>query len=207
MIMRNPFFITLFVFLFSVQVQASSELYYRYKADNGTTVINDVLPAKYAKRGYSIINKDGMVLEQVAAELTKEQIAKKERLQAIEQKLAKMARYQADLDRQLLSAFASADDIRLTRDRIIKQLKLKVDGLHHSRTDQKKQLDKLLVDAANMERSLGAVSEAVQSSIQLRKQKIAELGELIATATQKVASTEAEYQNKITRFSLLSKAK
>lgn len=192
------------IFLLSFQLQADEDRYYRYKTANGVTVINDVLPAEYAGKGYSIINKDGALIREVARELTKAEIRAQEQQQKIQQQLAKEAQQQQVTDRLLLGTFSSVEDIELTRNRVIGQLNNKIETLIQNRIEEQRLLDKTYQDAANMERSLGKVSGAVQSKIKAHKQKLEELGKLIQSRSDNVKNTENEYQIKIDRYKFLT---
>ena len=190
--------------LSSIPAQASDEVYFRYKNTKGITVIDDFIPAKYAGKGYSIINKDGTVIEVIPPALTPAEIVEKERQEKLQKQLAHEARQRENSDRQLLSTFASSKEIELTRDRVVTQLQNKLSSLEQNRADQEKQLDKLHQDAANMERSLGNVSAAIQEGITIHKQKLAELDKLIVINASKVEEARKEYQEKITRYNAIT---
>ena len=203
--MRIYFLIfALSIALAGFSAQAADEVYFRYTNTKGVTVIDDFIPAKYAGKGYSIINKDGTVIEIIPPALTLAEIAEKERQEKLQQQLAEQARQQENTDRQLLSTFASSDEIEHTRDRVVAQLQNKLTSLEQSRADQKKQLDKLSEDAANMERSLGNVSDTLLDGIKDRKQKLEELDKLIATNATQVEAAVKEYQGKIERYNMIT---
>ena len=188
----------------SIPAQASDEVYFRYKNTKGITVIDDFIPAKYAGKGYSIINKDGTVIEVIPPALTPAEIVEKERQEELQKQLAHKARQRENSDRQLLSTFASSKEIELTRDRVVMQLQNKLSSLEQNRADQEKQLDKLHQDAANMERSLGNVSVAIQEGIAIHKQKLVELDKLIVVNASKVEEARKEYQEKIARYNAIT---
>ncbi|MBV1914045.1 MAG: hypothetical protein KUG72_01585 [Pseudomonadales bacterium] len=200
----NFLIVTITITLFSIPTQAADEVYFRYTNINGVTVIDDFIPAKYAGKGYSIINKDGVVIEIIPPALTLAEIAEKERQEKTQKQLAEQARQQENSDRHLLSTFASTEEIALTRDRVVAQLQIKLTSLERNRADQKKQLDKLRDDAANMERSLGNVSDTIQDGIKDRKQKLVELDKLIAINAGRVETARKEYQGKIERYNTIT---
>jgi len=188
----------------SIPTQASDEVYFRYKNTKGITVIDDFIPAKYAGKGYSIINKEGTVIEVIPPALTPAEIVEKERQEEIQKQLAHEARQRENSDRQLLSTFASSKEIELTRDRVVAQLQNKLSSLEQNRADQEKQLDKLHQDAANMERSLGNVSASIQEGITIHKQKLLELDKLIVINASKMDEARKEYQEKIARYNAIT---
>ena len=190
--------------LSGIPAQASDEVYFRYKNTKGITVIDDFIPAKYAGKGYSIINKDGTVIEVIPPALTPAEIVEKEHQEKLQKQLAHEARQRENSDRQLLSTFASSKEIELTRDRVVTQLQNKLSSLEQNRADQEKQLDQLHQDAANMERSLGNVSAAIQEGITIHKQKLAELDKLIVINASKVEEARKEYQGKIARYNAIT---
>lgn len=203
--MRTYFLIfSIAIALSSIPAQASDEVYFRYKNTKGITVIDDFIPAKYAGKGYSIINKDGTVIEVIPPALTPAEIVEKERQEELQKQLAHKARQRENSDRQLLSTFASSKEIELTRDRVVTQLQNKLSSLEQNRADQEKQLDKLHQDAANMERSLGNVSAAIQEGITIHKQKLVELDKLIVINASKVEEARKEYLEKIARYNAIT---
>ena len=195
------------VFLLCSQVQAEEDRYYRYTATNGVIVIDEFLPAEYSASAYDIINKDGVVFEHIARELTSSEVLVQERKMAQEQLRQLKIREQRNTDRLLLSTFSSIGDIEHTRDRIIKQLDNKVETLRQNRIEQQRLLSNTYDDAANMERSLGKISAPVRNNIEIHKKKISELSELIDDAAAVVAETRNEYQIKIDRYGRLTNVK
>jgi len=99
------------VFLLCSQVQAEEDRYYRYTATNGVIVIDEFLPAEYSASAYDIINKDGVVIEHIARELTSSEVLVQERKMAQEQLRQLKIREQRNTDRLLLSTFSSIGDI------------------------------------------------------------------------------------------------
>ena len=60
-------------------LSAAAELY-RYKNEDGITVLDSHVPARYVKNGYTILSLDGRVLEVVPRALTEEEIRRLRRV-------------------------------------------------------------------------------------------------------------------------------
>jgi hypothetical protein len=80
------------VLLSGITYSTLASQFYRYKNENSQLVLSQTLPAKYADKGYDILNEMGRLVKTIPPALTPEEIIKrddaleKERLALIEQK-------------------------------------------------------------------------------------------------------------------------
>lgn len=88
-------------------VSVGAELY-RYKNEDGVTVLDSHVPARYVKNGYTILSLDGRVLEVVPRALSEEEIQEREAA-----------------DRNLLRLYSTPSDVIRARDAKIAS----IDGL------------------------------------------------------------------------------
>lgn len=103
---------------FSCSLLASQ--FYRYKNENGQLVLSQVLPAKYAEKGYDILNEKGRIIKTIAPALTPEEIAKRD--DAIEkERLALIAKQKQDEeDEELKQLYSQPNDaVRVLGRRVI----------------------------------------------------------------------------------------
>ena len=95
---------------------------YRYKNDQGTKVISDVIPPHYATKGYDVIDSRGDVIKTVPPELSPEEkeIQRKKRLE--------QARLD-EWDRELRSRYHSVEDIESAKSRRLKGIDNSINSL------------------------------------------------------------------------------
>lgn len=90
----------------------SAQSLYRYKDENGVTVLNNSIPAKYVTQGYEIIDsRTGKVTDRVLAIVQDESIKRV---------------YQSPDDKILLSSYSSVEEIQEHLERKLAKLKAEV---------------------------------------------------------------------------------
>ena len=89
---------------------------YRYKDENGKTVVSSTLPPKYAQKGYEILNKQNMVIEVVAPRKTDAQLAAEEAERKRLEAEAEERRRQEQLDAILINSYTDISDVERARD-------------------------------------------------------------------------------------------
>ncbi len=89
------------------------DLLYRYKGANGELVIDDYIPPEFVGKGYSILSKNGLLIEKVAPEMSAEERAKLgDKAKAEEER-----KEQARKDAWLLERYSDEGDAILARNR------------------------------------------------------------------------------------------
>lgn len=118
--------IALLLTLSLIPLAAEARQFFRYKDADGQTVINSSIPPEFVKNGYEIIDDKGVVLREVAPQLSDEEIrnrraeeqrAQEERVRDAE--LVKLYRSPGDVDRAMRTWLSRLDmEIRLKDNRI-----------------------------------------------------------------------------------------
>lgn len=136
-----------------VVVRAESAELYKYIDENGVTVLESTVPARYLKRGYTILSLDGRVLEVVPRALTAQETAEKEMRLAEIKRLDQEedARIAADLT--LLRLYSTPEDVERAMD-------TKVHSIEGFIDTQKGNLERLKVMKREMEAKLADVERA-----------------------------------------------
>jgi uncharacterized Ntn-hydrolase superfamily protein len=99
--------------------QSANGKVFQWEDTEGVMHYGDRVPPEYASTGHIILNKQGVEVDRVAAERTKEEIAAARRLAELRAEQLK-ARNQALLrDKVLLSTYLSIEEIEALRDRRI----------------------------------------------------------------------------------------
>ena len=94
---------------------AQAELY-RYINEDGVTVLNSHVPARYVKDGYSILSLDGRVLEVVERALSDGEIRDRDRRLAAQAEEDRIAREQKIEDDNPLRLYGAPEDVTRARD-------------------------------------------------------------------------------------------
>ncbi|GGX58313.1 hypothetical protein [Saccharospirillum salsuginis] len=151
---------------------AEAQQFFRYKDENGQIVINSSIPPEFVKNGYEILNEKGVVLREVAPQLSEEEIRRRRQEQerianqeARDAELTKLYRSPIDVDRAMKTWLSRLDmEIRLKENRIA-ILRTEYNQLQSKAADQEragKAVDEgLLADMAQIEEEI----ERYQSEI------------------------------------------
>ncbi|MEP4546736.1 MAG: hypothetical protein ABJ000_11200 [Saccharospirillum sp.] len=118
--------IALLLTLSLIPLAAEARQFFRYKDADGQTVINSSIPPEFVKNGYEIIDDKGVVLREVAPQLSDEEIrnrrAEEQRVQeerVRDAELVKLYRSPGDVDRAMRTWLSRLDmEIRLKDNRI-----------------------------------------------------------------------------------------
>jgi hypothetical protein len=110
--MRKLFTICLFVLLGTTAVAEEKKLY-KWTDENGNVFYGDSIPAEYAERPKTVLNDQGVAVDELEGKKTEEQLAQeaKEREIAVAQELQRRA------DMALLNTYLSVEEIVMHRDR------------------------------------------------------------------------------------------
>lgn len=118
--------IALLLTLSLIPLAAEARQFFRYKDADGQVVINSSIPPEFVKNGYEIIDDKGVVLREVAPQLSEEAIrnrrAEEQRVQeerVRDAELVKLYRSPSDVDRAMSTWLSRLDmEIRLKDNRI-----------------------------------------------------------------------------------------
>ena len=110
--MRKLFTICLLVLLGATAAAEEKKLY-KWEDENGNVFYGDSIPAEYAERPKTVLNDQGVAVDELEGKKTEEQLAQeaKEREIAVAQELQKRA------DMALLNTYLSVEEIVMHRDR------------------------------------------------------------------------------------------
>jgi hypothetical protein len=154
---------------------------FKYVNEDGVTVLDSRIPARYVRSGYTVLSSDGKVLEVVDRALTDEEFVERDHLAALEAKRQQALREREATDATLMQLYGNAEDV--TRARDIK-LATMTGFIKSTRTNLQRMVarkQQLEAFAAGVERSGGTISQdtidSIQSAIEQieqKKQKIVE---------------------------------
>lgn len=166
------------VSIFFVAAQAATKTMYRYKNNEGVTVMDNKIPAEYAGKGYEILSTTGKIIKVVPPSLSKEEAEKQKA-----EKLAKEERLKADIE--LKRSYSSISDIDAAKERNLQSLKANIAILKSTLESTKQEIISETGRAASLERSGRKINKETLAKIDGLQQKEKDL-------TQQIVQREKE---------------
>ncbi len=163
--------LTLFISLLSPLSSLAGKLY-KWVDDKGQTHYTQTLPPTDAHRARSQLDERGIVVQEVDAAKTQEQLrqeAEQERLRKEQQRLIEEQQAQ---DRVLLRTFRSEDDILMTRNGQLQAVDTSIRVTQANIKRLKSTLEDMEGDAAQRELSGRPVSSTLLHDIEVRRQAL-----------------------------------
>lgn len=173
---------------------------YRYKNEQGTTVMTRNLPAKYAKNGYDIIDKHGRLIKTVERQLTTEEIAEKSKTDTLAKQEQAAKEAQEAYDISLLKRFSFVSDIEAEQARRVDELKTRITILNSNLKAVRLEVDTEYLKAAKLERNNRQVDERIQGRILQLEQQILSTEALLDKHNNDIVELNKEYERDIRRF-------
>lgn len=102
---------------------------YRWVDDKGIVHFGDRIPVEYAKIKREVVNSQGVVINTLDAEKTKEELIAAAQERARQEELKRQAAIKAERNRVLFSSYTSTADVDAARDAKVKQLNKQIDLL------------------------------------------------------------------------------
>lgn len=159
---------------------------YRYKNNQGVTVMDATIPPEYVPKGYEVLTRSGKVIKVVAPSLEGEEAeqARAERL---------LREEQTRIDVQLRRSYSNVKDIDAAKARNLESLRGNIKILEANKSTAEGRLQTSLARAAELERSGRKVPEDVLKNIGSLEQEIKNI-------QLQIKQREVEYQSVSDRF-------
>ena len=208
MIIRTAIFCSTFVsalLLILAPVAQSRDLYRYYNAE-GNVVVDYRVPVEYVSAGYEVLNEEGVVIKVIPRKLTKD-----ERLvMDAQQKLEEQTRIEQERlrkwDESLLMRYSTVADIEDTRERALRDLRIRVSILKGNKRALKQKVENYQAQAANLERSGSEVGVERLRVIDELQGEIGATDRAITDREVEIEEVAAVYQADIERFEMLHEA-
>jgi chromosome segregation ATPase len=169
---------------------------YRYKDENGQTVISNTIPQEATKRGYEILGNNGRVVERVAPAPTAEEIAARE----AEKERQRQAELQRQEDQKLLQRYSHPNQAVRAMHRKIAEMEGIIQLKRGNISVIASQLDSEQGRAADMERSGREVPEASLEKIRRLESQINDIEREIAGQREQIQAMKDEFMADIERL-------
>lgn len=186
-----------------LSAQAFSDNLYRYKNDVGGTVVDWHVPAKYAGRGYEVLNPQGEVVEVVPRQLSSEELHNKDLVERLQQNAEVERARLAEWDKFLLVRYSSVDDIDAAHERALRELKIRLSILASNQRVSRSRLESLLARVADTERRGDAPLKQDVEAISALRTEIASTGRAIEEREAQVLEVTQDYRKDRERFEQL----
>lgn len=187
-----------------VSIAAADRGLYRWVDDKGVVHYGDHVPAQYSKKERQILNSQAIVVETLAAQKTKEQLALEAQERSRQAELRRIANEKAHHDRILLATYSAPQDIdnalaqaQETIDTRLNVININIENLQKQRStildrityfsDRTEEADEDTI--SKLESQLDTTNDELTNSISLRNS--------LKTERESLA---ARFQNDKTRF-------
>lgn len=160
----------------------------KWKDEKGITHYGDSIPSQYANRDNSLMNKQGITVQQNKPNAPQDK----------EAELAKLE--QAKKDRALLGTFTNADEIDLTRDRNLEPELLALKNLQEERAIAQKKVDKSNVVAETFSKAKKPVPAPVSTELKVNKDGLAKIDQRISERQQTIDSIRKRFEDDKKRY-------
>lgn len=177
---------------------ASAELY-KYENEDGITVLDSHVPARYVKNGYTILSLDGRVLEVVPRALTDKEIADRDRRLVEERRLEEEQRQQEIADQNLLRLYSRPADVIRARDTKLSSIQGFIEtsvGNIERLEEQKRTIESELAD---IERAGGSIDAVQLDRIRTIATRIKQIETEIADKQQESLRLRASFHEDLKR--------
>lgn len=188
--------------LFSCSIVNADNLY-RYKNNEGGTVVDWHVPAKFAGRGYEVLNPLGEVIEVVPRQLSNSELNDKDLVERLQRSAEAERARLAEWDRFLLLRYSTVDDIDAARDRALRELKIRLSILTSNQRVARGRLETALSRLADLERRGEIASDEALAAVDALRSEIASFGRSIEEREGQVVAVTEDYARDRDRFAQL----
>lgn len=169
---------------------------YRYTNAQGAKVVAYSIPPEFVSKGYEVISPQGMVLEVVAPELSKEEKAQQKLLEQQQEELEQW-------DRRLLRRYSYASEIEAAKQRRLNKITASKNIIQNHINNINREIEKYQATAASQERRNGKVSPEILDLIDSLFTERLVSEKKIENAEEDFARETEKFDQDIERFKLL----
>tara|TARA_R110002072_G_scaffold622_7_gene4831 strand:- start:6661 stop:7404 length:744 start_codon:yes stop_codon:yes gene_type:complete len=204
---RTLFFVLLSSITFSSIAAGIAGQFYRYKNEHNQLVLTQTLPAKYAEKGYDILNEKGRLIKTIPPALTAEQITQRDA--AIEaERLALIEKQKQDaIDDELKKLYSQSNDAV----RVLNRRVLDIEDIIKIKRTTIKNLESQVFDeeslAAKRQRKGLSVGDDALAKLSSLTQEIAHTRADIKELYHELDRVVIEFDKKIKRLEVITKHK
>jgi len=166
----------------------SNDRIVKWKDDKGITHYGDKIPPQYANRESSLINKQGITVQQNRPSVQHDEAAEHAKLE------------QDKKDKALLGTFTNADEIDLTRDRNLEPDLIALKSLQQDRAVSQKKLDKTNALAATFTKTKKPIPADIVNNINANKDELAKIDQRVTERQQAIDAIRKRFEEDKKRY-------
>jgi len=190
--------------LFCISMPATAELK-KWVDEKGQIHYGDKIPARYLRKEHQIINKEGVVIENVPAAKTAEQLREERRQAKIAKIQAEKKRQQDFKDRVLIDTYTTERDLLKAREERLSTFNSLIDLTKTIIQSNEEQLDRLLKRKAEFERFQKELPIHMKEQEKILRQQIIDNQGYVEDQKAERAKIEKQFKKDLTRYSYLKK--
>ena len=173
---------------------------FRWVDENGRVHYSDQIPPSESNRAYTVINKEGVTVNNIEKAKTKEELAKEKSLKEQQEEQERIAHEKQNHDRILLDTYTKVSDLEETRDRYIATLEGLIKVAQYKLTNLNSDLDKQNNTAANLEREGKVMPEVMRQDISNLQRQIDLQNKFILSQRAQQKEVKDKFAADIKRF-------
>ena len=161
----------------------------KWKDEKGVTHYGDSIPPQYADRDNTLMNKQGITVQQNKANVPHVD------------KVAELAKLEQDKkDRALLGTFTNANEIDLTRDRNLEPELLALKNLQQDRAIAQKKVDQSNLAAGNYSKTKKPVPANIRDELKANKDAVSKIDQRIGERQQIIDNIHKRFEEDKKRY-------
>lgn len=191
--------VTLSVVLLSCTFSAQAKMY-KWVDENGQMHFGDKIPQKYQAKEHDELNERGMKVKHKDAEKTAQEKAEEQRLEDERKKAALEVEKKKRMDRVLLDAYDSENDLIVARDSRLDAVASQIQLSEAIISESNKKIESMEERVAQIKVSGREVPNNLYESIESEKQQVAAQNRVMESHKKRGGEISVKYNDYIKRF-------
>lgn len=177
---------------------ATAEMY-KYENEDGVTVLDSHVPARYVRSGYTVLSDRGRVLKVVPRAPTPEERREQERKKQEAERMAREKRERMERDQMLMRLYSRPEDVIRARDSKLASIQGTIDTSvsNLKRLEDRKRA--LEAELANIERAGGTISQDRLDRIDSVESRIEQTRREIESKRKEMEETRSSFNTDLER--------
>lgn len=190
---------TLSVVLFSCAFSAQAKMY-KWVDENGQMHFGDKIPQKYLAKEHEELNERGMKVKHKEAEKNAQEKAEEQHLEQERKKAALEAQKKKKMDRVLLDAYDSENDLIIARDSRLEAVASQIQLSEAIISESNKKIKSMEERVAEIKVSGREVPDNLYVSLDNERQQVATQTRVMRTHKKRSDEISEKYNDYINRF-------
>ncbi|MBN8480341.1 MAG: DUF4124 domain-containing protein [Xanthomonadales bacterium] len=178
---------------------------YKWRDAEGNLHYSDALPPDAGKRGYEVINAQGIVIKRVEAPKTPEQVAAAKAIAAKEQAARADAEARLRKDQQLLAAYPNEEELARAHQQQLEMLQQNIRSAEIGLQSQERNLAEQLGQAADIEREGKPVPQRIADLIGVTRAQIEAQHRVVDRRIAELEKAKLDFAAELEHYRALSR--